>query len=172
MTTAPTPLFITCPRCTMQHVDAGEFATKPHHTHTCQGCGLTWRVAIEPTVGVRFLPGFQDAPADSGTAPASHEPLQAFWGRPEYFPATPAARLSKLMEEAGEVIQCVGKIQQFGLDGYNPELAPEERVLNRDHLLKELGQLEFMLQSVRADLVGREPSSVFVRNPEATKGPL
>ena len=37
-----------------------EFATKPHHTHSCQECGLTWRPAIGPTVGVQFLPGFKN----------------------------------------------------------------------------------------------------------------
>jgi hypothetical protein len=57
----PIPMFLTCPACNARHVDVGEFATKPHHTHSCQGCGLTWRPAIEPTVGVQFLPGFKDA---------------------------------------------------------------------------------------------------------------
>lgn len=40
----------------------GEFATKPHHTHSCQFCGLTWRPAVVCTVGVRFLPGFRNEP--------------------------------------------------------------------------------------------------------------
>ena len=56
----PIPLYLTCPKCGTQHVDRGEFATKPHHTHSCQGCGLTWRPAIVATVGVQFLPGFKD----------------------------------------------------------------------------------------------------------------
>ncbi len=38
----------------------GEFATKPHHTHACQSCGMVWRPAIGPTVGVQFLPGFKN----------------------------------------------------------------------------------------------------------------
>ena len=41
------------------HIDEGEFATKPHHTHACQACGHVWRPAIVPTTGVRFLPGFK-----------------------------------------------------------------------------------------------------------------
>ena len=57
---APIPMFLTCPLCGARHIDMGEFATKPHHTHACQGCGLTWRPAIEMTVGVQFLPGFKD----------------------------------------------------------------------------------------------------------------
>lgn len=46
--------------CVGRHVDAGEFATKPHHTHACQHCGMVWRPALVPTVGVQFLPGFKD----------------------------------------------------------------------------------------------------------------
>lgn len=57
---APIPMFLTCPMCNTRHIDRGEFATKPHHTHSCQGCGLTWRPAKVHTVGVEFLPGFRD----------------------------------------------------------------------------------------------------------------
>jgi hypothetical protein len=57
---APIPMFLTCPICRARHIDEGEFATKPHHTHSCQKCGLTWRPAVSHTVGVRFLPGFKD----------------------------------------------------------------------------------------------------------------
>ena len=54
------PMILTCPSCNARHVDKGEFVTKPHHTHSCQSCGLTWRPAVVPTVGVQFLPGFKD----------------------------------------------------------------------------------------------------------------
>lgn len=57
---APIPMRLPCPECGQLHIDTGEFATKPHHTHSCQHCGLTWRPAIVHTVGVRFLPGFRD----------------------------------------------------------------------------------------------------------------
>lgn len=57
----PVPMVLHCPECKARHVDEGEFATKVHHTHSCQGCGLTWRPAVVPTVGVRFLPGFKNA---------------------------------------------------------------------------------------------------------------
>jgi hypothetical protein len=59
---APIPMLLWCPKCGGRHIDKGEFATKPHHTHACQheGCGLPWRPAIVPTVGVEFLPGFKD----------------------------------------------------------------------------------------------------------------
>lgn len=51
-------LRIHCPECGALHVDEGEYATKPHHTHACQSCGNVWRPAIPNTLGVRFLPGF------------------------------------------------------------------------------------------------------------------
>lgn len=57
----PVPMVLTCPACGERHIDVGEFATKAHHTHACQGCGIVWRPAIVPTVGVQFLPGFKDS---------------------------------------------------------------------------------------------------------------
>jgi hypothetical protein len=56
----PVQLRLTCPECGELHVDEGEWATRIHHTHSCQHCGLTWRPAVVPTVGVRFLPGFRN----------------------------------------------------------------------------------------------------------------
>lgn len=57
---APIPMLLTCPVCGERHLDEGEFAHKPHHTHACQHCGMCWRPAIVPTVGVQFLPGFKN----------------------------------------------------------------------------------------------------------------
>lgn len=56
----PIPMFLFCPCCKLQHIDVGEFATRSHKSHTCQGCGLTWKQAEVPTVGVKFLPGTQN----------------------------------------------------------------------------------------------------------------
>lgn len=56
----PVPMLLWCPECGARHVDRGEFMTKPHHTHACQKCGMTWRPALCNTVGVQFLPGFKD----------------------------------------------------------------------------------------------------------------
>jgi len=71
----PIPMFLTCPFCGTRHIDEGEFATKVHHTHSCQSCGLTWRPAIAPTVGVAFLPGSKnetpEASEPSAESPAS-----------------------------------------------------------------------------------------------------
>lgn len=68
----PIPMRIPCPGvihvdgqprvCGALHIDEGEFATKPHHTHACQVCGHVWRPAVVATVGVRFLPGYKNEP--------------------------------------------------------------------------------------------------------------
>ncbi len=57
---APVPMLLWCPECGERHVDVGDFATKPHHTHACQGCGHVWRPAIVATCGVQFLPGYKN----------------------------------------------------------------------------------------------------------------
>ena len=54
------PLLLNCPCCGVRHIDEGIWATKKHHTHACQGCGMVWRPALVDTVGVRFLPGFRN----------------------------------------------------------------------------------------------------------------
>lgn len=70
---APIPMRLHCPGtyvdeqgatrlCAALHIDEGEFATKPHHTHSCQHRGMTWRPAVVHTVGVQFLPGFKNTP--------------------------------------------------------------------------------------------------------------
>ena len=53
-------LLLHCPICCGRHVDEGEWATKPHHTHACQHCGHVWRPAREYTVGVQFLAGYKN----------------------------------------------------------------------------------------------------------------
>jgi hypothetical protein len=62
----PIPMILNCPQCSMRHIDEGHFAKKPHHTHSCQGCGMTWRPAIVDTIGVGFLPGFKDEEVKQG----------------------------------------------------------------------------------------------------------
>jgi len=57
---APIPMILHCPECSERHIDEGEFATRVHATHACQHCGTCWRPAIEPTVGVWFLPGLKN----------------------------------------------------------------------------------------------------------------
>lgn len=63
----PVPMLLYCPECNERHVDRGEFATKPHHTHECQFCGHTWRAAVVATVGVQFLFRKPDAEPEPST---------------------------------------------------------------------------------------------------------
>jgi len=69
---SPIQMLLWCPSCDQRHIDRGEFVTKSHHTHACQHCGMCWRPAVVPTVGVEFLPGFKDEagsiPIDGGFA--------------------------------------------------------------------------------------------------------
>ncbi len=53
---APVPLVLNCPRCHRQHIDEGEWATKPHRKHLCAKCEHEWRPANIYTVGVKELP--------------------------------------------------------------------------------------------------------------------
>lgn len=84
---APIPMRLICEGCGELHIDEAEFATKPHHTHSCQHCGMTWRPAVVSTVGVRFLPGFKNAePAPNlvfevTTKPGSGEDLLTMCAR-------------------------------------------------------------------------------------------
>lgn len=59
------PMVMYCP-AGHQHIDDGEWAMKPHETHQCQFdlsdahdpfriCGLEWRTADFPTVGIKTL---------------------------------------------------------------------------------------------------------------------
>jgi len=59
-TAVPIPMLIWCPLCHTRHLDKGEFATQVHTTHACQKCGLVWKPAKVPTVGVEFLPGYKN----------------------------------------------------------------------------------------------------------------
>jgi hypothetical protein len=45
-----------CPKCQLWHVDEGEWATKPHKTHRCAGCGHEWRPFDYASVGVAEQP--------------------------------------------------------------------------------------------------------------------
>jgi hypothetical protein len=42
--TKPIAAFMHCPRCQAMHVDRGEWASRPHHTHLCAFCTYEWRV--------------------------------------------------------------------------------------------------------------------------------
>jgi predicted RNA-binding Zn-ribbon protein involved in translation (DUF1610 family) len=50
------PMILHCPNCGAQHIDAPEpengWTNPPHRSHTCHRCGMIWRPADVPTVGV------------------------------------------------------------------------------------------------------------------------
>ncbi len=48
----PVPVVIHCPKCGKQHIDEGEWATRPHKTHQCQYCKFEWRPQDYSTLGV------------------------------------------------------------------------------------------------------------------------
>lgn len=53
----PVPMVLHCPRCHLQHIDAPDERTPDwqnptHRSHLCHGCGLIWRPADVPTIGV------------------------------------------------------------------------------------------------------------------------
>jgi len=53
----PIPMVLHCPKCHVQHVDRGEWATpaKAHRKHLCEACGHTWKPSAAATVGVEKL---------------------------------------------------------------------------------------------------------------------
>lgn len=53
------PMILFCPSG-HRHIDEGDFADAPHHTHACQECGIVWRPAKVNTHGVQFLPGYKN----------------------------------------------------------------------------------------------------------------
>lgn len=90
----PIPMILHCPECSKRHIDAGEFATRPHHTHACQHCGFVWRPTVVPTVGAQFLPGFKDQEY-VGNSLKTYTQCNGFGvtdrGRDEYTPDTQCA---------------------------------------------------------------------------------
>lgn len=101
----PIPMLLYCPECNERHVDRGQFATKHHHTHSCQFCGMTWRPAVVDTVGVQFLPGFKSeespvsfrAPALSRRDVIDAEPDDFAW------PPSPPAMCSRCLRVCGKI---------------------------------------------------------------------
>lgn len=66
-THTPVAMLLWCPSCHRRHIDTDKFASKVHHTHACQSCGMVWRPALVPTVGVRFFKNEDNSPPQGGS---------------------------------------------------------------------------------------------------------
>lgn len=50
------PAVLHCPKCGVQHIDRGVWATtRVHRTHLCAGCGHLWKPFNHATVGVESI---------------------------------------------------------------------------------------------------------------------
>lgn len=76
---------------------------------------------------------------------------------------TPAEheRLTLIMEEAGEVVQAIGKILRHGYENFNP--FDEEKTTNRKLLEKELGDFQWAV-GFAIDSGDLDGGSIFVNN--------
>lgn len=73
-------MMLWCPICLMQHIDEGEWATRSHRTHQCQGCGCEWRPSEISTVGVRMVRGgLVLAKGKDGVLTPVPEPVHFLW---------------------------------------------------------------------------------------------
>lgn len=63
----PIPMVLHCPACGTQHIDepGPGWDNPPHRSHLCGGCGVIWRVADVPTVGVPESALKTSSPADT-----------------------------------------------------------------------------------------------------------
>lgn len=59
--------------------------------------------------------------------------------------------LDRVIEETGEVLQRIGKIQRFGWKGSNPLLPVEQRVSNEDGLRAEISDLEAAIGDLKRE---------------------
>jgi len=112
--TAPVPMILHCPGCGARHIDVSEFATKIHHTHSCQTCGLTWRPAVGPTVGVLYLPGFKNELDVDSFEFASFHDEKAEWARNTFGPGPADARIVEhIRKELKEIEQNPSDIEEW-----------------------------------------------------------
>jgi hypothetical protein len=61
--------------------------------------------------------------------------------KPGYEPKNALGIAGWILEECGEVMQCVGKAMRFGLDGTNPDLPEDERETNGEAIVREAEDL-------------------------------
>lgn len=59
----------------------------------------------------------------------------------QFKPNSLEGKIAHFIEEAGESLQAVAKMQRFGPDSVNPLLKPEEQITNKRWAIKELYDL-------------------------------
>lgn len=77
---------------------------------------------------------------------------------PKFLPKDRPGRLGRLMEECGEVLTCLGKIQRFGLDTRfdlkRMRIVKRGAESNREALRRELRDLRHAIWDLEGDLDG------------------
>ena len=66
-----------------------------------------------------------------------------------YEAKTQVQKIGHFVEESGECLAAIGKAIRWGVDSYNPELAPEQRETNRQWFLREVSDLEVALMKLK-----------------------
>lgn len=117
----PVPMVLHCPRCHVQHIDAPDERTPgwqnpPHRSHLCHGCGLIWRPADVPTIGVECTQtvGRGDTPF---VPPLSTRPVACL-----LFDRNGVLRRTRPFTTDGQYVFDAGTLAR--LNEGNPQLAP------------------------------------------------
>lgn len=117
----PVPMVLHCPRCHLQHIDAPDERTPdwqnpPHRSHLCHGCGLIWRPADVPTIGVEstVTAGKSDSPFVTSL---STQPVACL-----LFDKNGVLRRTRAFTADGKYVFDAGALAR--LNEGNPQLAP------------------------------------------------
>jgi len=87
------PVALFCPNCTEQHIDAGEWESRPHRTHLCLFCGAEWEVTV---IGASFIDQRTRALESANAAlRAELEAAEAEWDRLRELQVTEVAQALK-----------------------------------------------------------------------------
>lgn len=151
-TRTPIPITLWCPNG-HRHVDKGAFAVKPHHTHACQTCGITWRPAVVDTVGVQHLPGFKDEEPKPPAKPLRRRtPVQ----RRERRLATLRRRYEWLVakENPGDFDKAEASALRWALEQLEARVLSYEIVIDVAHTEAFMVELEKRIRGLASDVEG------------------
>lgn len=82
---------------------------------------------------------------------------------PEFLPNTLQGKMAHVVEEAGEVLVMIGKINRFGMHSVDPKLPPQEQITNRCNCIKELYDLISASYKLLEELENGEPATTKVQ---------